>query len=229
MKSSIFQKIYQDVYQLISDDKSGHGMDHIDRVLGLAQSFAELENADLEIVSLAALLHDVDDYKLFRQESADKLINARTILEKYNINSDTKSKIIEIIRTIGYNKYLEGIRPDTLEGKIVSDADMCDAIGSMGILRTHTYTLSKGNEFFDKTLSPEELVDVEAYKLDKKSHSVQHFFDKLLKIPSILMTEAGQNEGTKRQLIMIDFLRELFREENATEWLRYLDDFESYK
>ena len=121
------------------------------------------------------------------------------------------------------------IRPDTLEGKIVSDADMCDAIGSMGILRTHTYTLSKGNEFFDKTLSPEELVDVEAYKLDKKSHSVQHFFDKLLKIPSILMTEAGQNEGTKRQLIMIDFLRELFREENATEWLRYLDDFESYK
>lgn len=219
--------IYQDVKELLGGDKSGHGMDHVDRVLKLAVTFAENERADKEIVTLATLLHDVDDYKIFGEEHAEKLLNANTILDRYSVEDETKSSVLSIIRSMGYNKYIEGIRPGTLEGMIVSDADMCDAIGSIGILRTHAYALSKGNVFFDKDMQPEtKLVDVTKYKTARKSHSVQHFFDKLLRIPTILMTDSGRSEGEKRKTIMVSFLRELFQEEDSQEWLKYLNAFE---
>jgi uncharacterized protein len=219
--------ITRDVALLLSADKSGHGMEHVGRVLALAIAFAQEQGADEDIVRLAALLHDVDDYKLFGQKYADDLINAQSILDKYNVNKQAKTAVLDIIKSMGYNKYLEGIRPQTVEGMIVSDADMCDAIGAMGVLRTHAYALSKGNEFFDAHISPDNTsMSASEYRASKKSHSVQHFFDKLLVIPLILMTESGRKEGHKRRIIMVQFLRQLFNEENSQEWLSYLDAFE---
>ena len=61
------------VYELLNNDDSGHSMDHIDRVLDLSLKFAKKENASCDIVALIALLHDVDDYKLFGQENAENL------------------------------------------------------------------------------------------------------------------------------------------------------------
>lgn len=222
----MFEDVRNKVSGLLGDDASGHGMDHIERVYRLAMQFAERERADKNIVALAVLLHEVDDYKLFGEESAKNLTNAHRILDSYETNDETKSKVIEIIRTMGYNKSLEGVRPNTLEGMIVSDADMCDAIGAIGILRTHAYNASKGNEFFVRTLGPESGVkSASVYRSAKTSHSVQHFFDKLLNIPSMLMTEAGKQEGEKRKKIMNDFLMELFREEDAVIWAEYLREF----
>lgn len=215
--------IRKDVEVLLGKDKGGHGIDHVDRVVRLAEIFADKEGADKQTVLLAALLHDVDDYKFFGEDAASSLSNAQVILEKYRINDDVTEKVLDIIRNMGYNKYLDGIRPSTLEGMIVSDADMCDAIGAVGILRTHAYALSKGNEFFDKTLEPEvATTDSGDYKSTKKSHSVQHFFDKLLKIQAILMTDAGKKEGEQRQAVMISFLSELFDEEDSSIWKAHL-------
>ena len=76
-------QITQDVSNILAADNSGHGMEHVNRVLALAMAFARKESANTEIVQIAALLHDVDDYKLFGQNHADKLINANAILEKY--------------------------------------------------------------------------------------------------------------------------------------------------
>ena len=223
-------KITQDVGDILATDKSGHGMEHVDRVLVMAMDFAQKEGADSTIVQLAALLHDIDDYKLFGQKHADELINANKILDEYTIDERVKSTVLDIIRTMGYSKYLEGIRPKTIEGMVVSDADMCDAIGATGILRTHAYTLVKDNEFFDKNISPDDSsVSAAEYRVSKKSHSAQHFFDKLLVIPSLLMTESGKEEGEKRKLIMTQFLHQLFQEEGALDWLEYLDEFEERK
>jgi len=203
----------------------GHGYDHVDRVRKLAIKFAKQEDADIEIVELASLLHDVDDYKLFGEECAKNLLNARKILETNNVDEKMASLVLDIIQTMGYSKSLEGIRPTTLEGQIVSDADMCDAIGAEGILRTHAYNLSRGNIFFDKTAKPLDVeLSAEQYK-KTSNHSVQHFFDKLLIINNVLMTAAGKEEGAKRQKIMVDFLRELFREEGAEVWQAYLSNF----
>lgn len=211
-------EIRNDVAELLSGDH-GHGFDHVARVGGMALYFAEQEGANTEIVELAALLHDVDDYKLFGEDSAKNLTNASTLLDKYEVDAASKEQVLAIIQTMGYNKYLDGIRPTTLEGRVVSDADMCDAIGAEGVIRTHAYALSKGNQFFNREIAPmDSTIDASVYRADKKSHSVQHFFDKLLVIPSIMMTTSGKEEAAKREKIMIDFLEELFRENNASEW-----------
>lgn len=219
--------IKAEVQALLLSDKSGHDIKHIERVVGLAMAFAENEKADSDIVWLASMLHEVDDYKLFGRLAAESLTNANNILNSYGFDEGIKFRVIDIVKTMGYNKYLQGIRPSTLEGRIVSDADMCDAIGATGILRTHAYALSRGDEFFNRSIAP-VLVEITAdrYQSQKESHSAQHFFDKLLKIPSILMTESGKREGEKRLAVMVDFLSRLFREENAKEWLSYLEDFE---
>lgn len=219
------KKIENAVKELMSSG-DGHGFDHVERVRKLALSFARHTDANLEIVELAALLHDVDDYKLFGEENAEHLTNANTILDDNGIVGDTKQHVLGIIGTMGYNKYLEGTRPNTLEGKLVSDADMCEAIGAQGILRSHAYNLSRGVVFFDIASMPDTSEkSSQQYRSTKSEHAVQHFFDKLLRIPTILMTDAGREEGDKRLRIMVDFLSELFREEGAVIWTVYLEQF----
>lgn len=223
---SQYKQIHSDVTHLLGADSSGHGMDHVNRVHALSMDLAVQEGADPEVVELTALLHDVDDYKLFGKENADNLVNATEILNRHNIEAKIAQHVLQIIPSMGYNNYLEGKRPITLEGKVVSDADMCDAIGSQGLIRVFEYNASKGRPFFDRTIAPVPFsADADKYRASGNAHAAQHFFDKLLTIPDILMTDAGQQEGQKRALIMEDFLRELFREEAADDWQEYLKKF----
>ncbi|MCL2037703.1 HD domain-containing protein [Candidatus Saccharibacteria bacterium] len=219
-------KIAKSVQEILGNDQSGHGFDHVLRVRDLALDFAEVEGADKEIVELAALLHDVDDYKLFGKEAAKTLPNARRILTENNIDEETATKVLEIISTMGYGKSLEGIRPTTLEGQVVSDADMCDN-GARGILRPHAFGLAHRQVFFDRTIPPpsDSNISPEKYQASKKEHVVQHYFNKLLRIHLILLTDAGRAEGAKRYQTMVEFLRAFFREEKADDWAKYLEEF----
>ena len=165
--------------RLLGADTSGHSIDHVDRVFRLSNEFAVQEGADRDIVSLIALLHDVDDYKLFSRESAENLTNANAIFNTYPVNRKISQHVLKTIHMMGYNNHLEGIRPETLEGKIVSDADMIDAIGAQGIIRTFQYNASKGRLFFDKSIAPVTTdMSAEEYRLANSGHAVQHFFDR---------------------------------------------------
>ena len=227
---SIYGEIYGEVANILGADKSGHGMAHVDRVRDLSMNLASEEGADLEVVELTALLHDVDDYKLFGKANADALTNATEILNRYGVEKKIAQHVLQIIPTMGYNNFLEGKRPTTLEGKIVSDADMCDAIGSQGLIRVFEYNASKGRVFFDPSIRPiYTAMSADEYREANSAHAVQHFFDKLLNIPDILMTDAGKEEGQKRAKTMQDFLYELFREEGADDWQKYLDEFRAKK
>jgi len=126
---------------------------------------------------------------------------------------------------MGYSKLLKGIRPDTIEGQIVSDADMCDAIGSTGILRNYAYTLKRDHTFFDKNIWPCEELSAEVYKTKTKDTAVCHFFEKLLKLKNLMLTKEGQQEAVYRNEIMVEFLRHFFKEVNATDWENYLENY----
>lgn len=219
-------KLVQYVGQIIKDNQ-GHDLEHVYRVLDLAMTFAGAEKADKQIVELAVFLHDVDDYKFVGIEQARKLYHASSILDKLEIEANIKAKVLDIIANMGYSKYLEGIRPTSIEGMVVSDADMCDAIGATGILRAYEYGSSKGLPFFDKNIIPVPLkeLSVAKYKKNLNHHTVQHFFDKLLLIPNLMQTKSGKAESRCRQKIMIDFLKHLFIEEKAENWLGYLEEF----
>lgn len=217
------EKVKQEVIKLLNNDNSGHGIDHINRVLTLSLEFAEKEKANKEIVSLIALLHDVDDYKLFGMENAKDLTNAKKIMNDCAIDMSIQDEVCLAIRNIGYSKRLKGYSPTTLEGKIVSDADMCDALGANGILRTYTYSMKNGRPFFDRNIFPDEDMNVEKYMRKNDASSVCHIFKKILKLKDLMLTNSGKEESKNRHQIVVDFLYHLFDEENAPEWVDYLN------
>lgn len=212
------------VYEVLCKDDSGHGYDHVERVYKLAIRFARKEKADEDAVALIALLHDVDDYKLFGKEQAEDLTNAKRIMKLVNVSEEKQQNVLESLKTMGYKNCTNGIRPKSLEGQIVSDADMCDAMGANGILRTHKFGIKYGREFFNSKVKPDGYID-EKYGDKVADCSVQHMFEKLLKLKGLMITKAGREEASNRHQLMVDFLYELFEEEEAYEWKEYLDKY----
>ena len=221
----MIEEVKKLVYDNLNKDNSGHGYDHVERVYKLSLKFAKKENADEDVVSLIALLHDVDDYKLFGKEQAENLTNAKKIMNFVNVSKEKQANVLSSLKRIGYSKSIEGIRPLTIEGKIVSDADMCDAIGANGILRTHQYGLKYGRSFFNKNAYPDLNMDANEYKEKVADCSVTHMFEKLFKLKGLMLTTSGKQEAVKRHQTMVSFLYDLLDEEEAIEWKEYLDKY----
>lgn len=221
----MINEVKKQVYELLNKDNSGHGNDHIDRVLDLSLKFAQKETANTDVVALIALLHDVDDYKLFGEENAENLTNAKSIMNKANVPNDIKNQVLASLKCIGYSKLLKGFRPTTIEGKIVSDADMCDALGVNGVLRVYKYSMKNGKPFFDKNVFPIEDMTADKYTRKCADSSVCHIFEKILKLKDLMMTESGKQEAQERHQIIVDILYHLFEEENTPEWTEYLNEY----
>ena len=214
--------IKNEVIKLLGSDNSGHGMDHINRVSKIALSLVD-ESTNKELVTAIALLHDVDDYKIVGNET--DLVNAKEILSKTTFTDEEKNIIINSIKTIGYSKRISGITPYIKEAMVVSDADMLDAMGAVGILRSHQYNLSHGNPFFDKDEFPTLEVNAEVYKSKTKGTVVNHIFEKILRLKDMMLTEKGMEEATKRYNFIVEFLKEYFHEVGAEEWAEYLENY----
>ena len=221
----MIQEVRRYAFELLNTDNSGHNMDHIDRVLRLSLKFAKQECANTEVISLIALLHDVDDYKLFGKENSENLTNAKKIMNNCKIDTETQNLVLSSLKCIGYSKLLKGFRPETLEGKIVSDADMCDALGANGIIRVYTYSMKNKKPFFDKSIFPIENMTADTETSKCADTSVCHLFEKILKLKNLMLTDSGKKEAESRHQIIVDFLYHLFEEENALEWSEYLDNY----
>ena len=216
----------------MNHDSCGHGFDHVERVSVIAQKLMHnLSDIDKDIVLLASLLHDADDYKLFGQEASDNLTNAKRIMNECSVDDNTQQKVCDIIANMGYSKLLGGIRPKSKEGMIVSDADMIDATGINGIIRTLNYAFSRcqkyGTPVFDKNEWPETELSVERYKSsDRKSDNcINHFFEKTLRLGNLMMTKEGKQMAKVRLSRMVEFLHGYFDENDVPEWNEYLENY----
>lgn len=221
----MIESVKNEVEKLLGNDDSGHDKDHINRVLALSLRFAKSENADKYITALIALLHDVDDYKLFGLENEKNLSNARNIMNICNIDSSIQKKVCEEIRNIGYSKRLKGLAPTTIEGKIVSDADMCDALGAVSILRVLKYTTKMNKPFFDKNIFPIENMTADKYTRKCADTGICHFYEKILLLKDLMLTNSGREEAQERHSFVVKFLYQYFKEENAEEWIEYTNKF----
>ena len=176
------------IQSLFSSDCGGHDADHTLRVYHNAMAIADTEpQCDCFVVALAALLHDADDHKLFQTENN---ANARSFLAQHPIGQEKIEYICQLINGISFSKN-RGVRPQTLEGKIVQDADRLDAIGAIGIARTFAF----GGE-----------------RKRPLSDSVQHFYDKLLLLKDEINTPEGKQMAESRHNLMQSFLNELEKE-----------------
>ena len=222
--------IKESVSELLGKDFGGHDDKHIFRVYRMAMDFCnEIPEADRDLVAAAALLHDCDDYKLFGEESARLLTNTRHILAGSGFDKAFIDKCIEIVKTIGYSKRLSGIVPNCIEGKIVSDADMADGVGLIGIIRCieyRAYRSKSGEPFFDPECLPVKM-DAQMYKQSKCGPVVNHFFEKLFLLRDMALTEPGRRCLAKRHQTLVNFLKTYFDEINAPQvWKDLLAQYE---
>ena len=221
--------IKKSVSELLGKDFGGHDDRHVFRVYNMAMDFCnEIPEADRDLVAAAALLHDCDDYKLFGEKSAQLLTNTRRILSGSGFEEVFINKCIKIVETIGYSKRLKGIMPDCIEGKIVSDADMADGVGLIGIIRCIEYRAyrSKGGEpFFDPECLPVKM-DAQMYKQAKCGPVVNHFFEKLFLLRDMALTEPGRRCIRQRHKTIFNFLKTYFDEVNAPQvWKDLLEQY----
>ncbi len=222
----MLEKVREKVWDLLNEEDSGHGMEHIERVLKLSLAFAKKEGANQEVVSLIALLHDADDYKLFGMDNAKNLTNTKRIMNECHVDKSIQEQVCLALHNIGYSKRLGGCMPTTIEAKIVSDADMCDGIGAVGILRAHQFGIKIGRPFFVRDSFPLENNSPE-YHMKKTSSTINFILEALFKYKDIMLTDSGREESNKRHQRMIDFLYNFFQEENAPEWIDILNKYSS--
>ncbi|MFC7391397.1 HD domain-containing protein [Scopulibacillus cellulosilyticus] len=197
------------VYQQLKDDPSGHDWWHIHRVSQNAKRIATAEKADLFICELAALLHDIADEKLNKNEEYG-LKKVHHWLIDNHVNEDTRNHVIDIISTMSFKG---GGRPPmkTLEGKVVQDADRLDAIGAIGIARTFAYAGAKEQLIYDPALSPRTNMTNEEYR-SGNSTAINHFYEKLLKLKDLMNTDYGRKMAAERHRFMENFLNQFFKE-----------------
>ena len=221
----MIEKAKELVKEILENENSGHGMDHVNRVCNMALKFADKVKCNKTRVALIALLHDVDDYKLFGTDASKELPNANRILDKLGTGATEKAIILNDLKNIGFSKRLEGKAPETIEGKMVSDADMCEAIGITGILRSYKYNVKHGGSFFDQNVWPKNYKTAEEYRESEVTTSVCHAFEKLLKLKNLMLTKPGKKEAKRRHDAMVALLYQFFDEQNTPEWSKYLDEF----
>lgn len=180
------------------------------RVYRLAIEIAEQENAEMLIVQLAALLHDVDDVKL-SPETHEAKKNAVGFMKNNVVDDKVIASVCKIIDEVSFAG-TDSVVPSTLEGKCVQDADRLDAIGAIGIARTFAYGGSKGRRIHDSNIKPMTNMNKADYIQNHNSTSINHFYEKLLLLKDMMNTETEKKMAMHRQAVMEDFLEEFMAE-----------------
>lgn len=209
------EEILNSVEKILGQDQSGHDMKHIQNVLKNTFEILESEpEANREVTLLTAALHDCDDYKLVGKEKAKEQQNSKNTMKELSISEEIQKEVLKNISQMGYSQYLKGIRPETLEGKIVSDADMLDAMGSSGIVRAIKYAIKTKEPIFDPEIPLKKDLDIQSYQSEGGS-AIHHFFDKLFQLKDLVFTDTGKKIAQKRHDIMVEFVLSYFEENHV--------------
>lgn len=204
------ESVIKFVKGIFAYDCSGHDYHHTMRVYRLAMQIAEQENANMLIVQVAALLHDVDDVKL-SPETHEAKKNAVGFMKNNGVDEKVIASVCKIIDEVSFAG-TDSVVPSTLEGKCVQDADRLDAIGAIGIARTFAYGGSKGRRIHDPDIKPMTNMNKADYNQNHNSTSINHFYEKLLLLKDMMNTETAKKMAMYRQAVMEDFLEEFMAE-----------------
>jgi uncharacterized protein len=203
------------VKQQLENAESGHDWFHIERVYKNALQIAKSEQCNIEIVKLAALLHDIADSKFYPDASGgDEKIGpkiAREYMQSQNIASNVIDEVVKIIENISFKGDNFERSFNSIELQIVQDADRLDAIGAIGIARTFNYGGFKNRAIYNPEIAPKLNMTKEEYK-KSEAPTINHFYEKLLLLKEKMNTETGKKMAQNRHQFMELFLSQFYAE-----------------
>ncbi|RLN64168.1 hypothetical protein BBJ29_000316 [Phytophthora kernoviae] len=225
--SRLVQRTAAFVEQQLKANDASHDWRHIERVWTVARALAKEEcvpKENLEIVDLAALLHDIDDWK-YQYDKSKPTKRAIEFLDSQNVSSDKIERVMAIIECMGFKEELadgekvgialmhELLRSYSVEYGCVQDADRLDAIGAIGIARCFTFGGHKMRPLYDPNVSPVKDMSKEQYMdPNRPNTTINHFYEKLLKLRGMMKTDAGKRLAEERHTFMESFLDQFYME-----------------
>ena len=202
----IYLKKY--VERIYSKNDPAHDFEHIMRVYRNAEKICKTEKANKRLVLISVLLHDIIKTSKSKQNSkssadlsASKSVK---ILKKMNM---PKSEIDIVFEAISNHSFTKKKASDSIEGRILQDADRLDAIGAIGICRAFCVSGVKNRPFYN-TENP----FAKKRSLNDKKWALDHFFKKLLTLEKQMNTKSAKIEAKKRTMILRKFLDNLKQE-----------------
>jgi uncharacterized protein len=212
-KEIIIKETESFVKSVLEGDSSGHDWWHIYRVRKLALMIGKSEGADLFLVELAALLHDVDDWKLADNENDGQ--KARKWMGNCGLEPQLTDQVCKVIEGVSFKGAGVDTSTNDVVCKVLQDADRLDAIGAIGIARTFAYGGSRGRGIYDPEISPEMHADFENYK-KSSAPTINHFYEKLLLLKDQMQTTMGRTLAEQRHDFMLRFLDQFYAEWNCS-------------
>lgn len=199
------------VREQFATDATGHDWHHIRRVRDLAVRFGKELNADLVLVELGALLHDIADWKFHDGDSDLGPRKASDWLLLLGAPGKVADQVAAIVREISFKGAGVATPMSSLEGQIVQDADRLEAIGAIGIARAFAYGGSKGRAMHDPDVPPMMHGSFEAYKKNT-GPTLNHFYEKLFLLKDRMNTEPAKRLAQHRHEVMRKFVDQFLAE-----------------
>lgn len=205
----VIDKVELYVKRELEGVEAGHDWWHGYRVRNSAIKLLNTEIGNPFVVEVAALVHDVVDEKFFVPHNA--LTKLEQFLEHQKLDVAFVDQVLEIITNLSFGKSLERVEEDSPEFCVVHDADRLDAIGAIGIARTFNYGGSRGRELYNPGIPPIDFCTTEDYR-KAKSPTINHFYEKLLRLKDLMKTPTGRMMAQKRHDFMVQYLEHFFSE-----------------
>lgn len=202
------------VKKTLNNVESGHDWWHIFRVWNTAKLIAEKEKCNMFIVEMAALLHDIADSKFYNGDEEIGPKMASNFLKSQKVKASDINNILEIIRNVSFKGGNFQSKSNSIELRIVQDADRLDAIGAIGIARTFNYGGFKNRLIYDPEIKPNMRMTKEEYK-NSTTPTINHFYEKLLLLKERMNTKTGRRLAEERHAFLEMYLTQFFKEWNA--------------
>jgi len=209
--NSLINSTVQFVRNTLQNAEGGHDWWHIHRVWTNAKLIAQTENADILIVELAALLHDIADSKFHNGDEEIGPFTAGKYLRSMHVDEATVEHVQQIIRHMSFKASFDKPSFTSPELAIVQDADRLDAIGAIGIARAFTYGGFKGRELYNPEIKPNLNMSKEEYK-NSSAPTINHFYEKLLLLKDKMNTNTGKRLAQQRHDFMLAYLQQFYME-----------------
>ena len=205
------EKTINFVKQKLEGAEAGHDWFHIERVWKLSKKIAKNEEANTEIVELAALLHDIADPKFHDGDETLAIKISLEFLKSIDVEENIINQVLYIIENISFKNRSQAPEIPSIELQIVQDADRLDAIGAIGIARTFNFGGFKNNLMYHPDIQPQLNMSKEEYKKSNGT-TINHFYEKLLLLKDLMNTETAKKIASERHDFMLKFLDEFYKE-----------------